>query len=467
MTARPTSSSAACGCDEFSRAQLLRSAAARAGQGLPDIEPGMPAPAGTGLSRRQFLLRSAGAAVAVYGVHALSPERLEYGIAAAQASAPSAPVIVSVFMEGGVDSLSLLAPVGDSAYRKLRPKLALNAARAPIAFSEDGRLRWNKAAEALARLHQAGKVSVLPAVGYTSPDQSHFTSRHFWQVGQLDVRAQTGWLGRYLDLAGSADNPLQGVSLSWSLAPELATGHNPVAAFNHPTDFDFWTPGVWGDVGKEMLGTLDRLGAAHAGSSDSALAYAGRTAAQTGALRSRLETFGDKVESPVVYPQAKDDFPRRLAGLAAMLTAGLPIRAVAVDAPGGYDTHSKQEESFDTNVKLTFDSLEAFQADLEARGLADRVIVMVWSEFGRRPEQNGSEGTDHGAAGSCFVIGSRVAGKMVGEFPGLERLDKIGNLRATSDFRGLYAAILEGHLGVDASRVIPGAAKLARPRLFR
>ena len=118
-------------------------------------------------------------------------------------------------------------------------------------------------------------------------------------------------------------------------------------------------------------------------------------------------------------------------------------------------------------MQLTAASLFSFQRDLEARGLADRVLVHVWTEFGRRAKENGSGGTDHGAAGTGFLIGSRVAGTMIGEFPGLAKLDEDGNLRATADFRGLYGAILEDWLGTDADAIIPGARKFARPKILR
>ena len=158
----------------------------------------------------------------------------------------------------------------------------------------------------------------------------------------------------------------------------------------------------------------------------------------------------------MAYPDSDDAFPRRLAGLAAMLAAGMPLHVVALSAPGGYDTHDNQAADLADDLKLTADSLLAFQRDLEARGLADRVLVHVWSEFGRRAKENGSGGTDHGAAGTGFLIGSRVAGTMIGEFPGLARLDADGNLRATADFRGLYGALIEDWLGADASSIIPG-----------
>jgi uncharacterized protein (DUF1501 family) len=150
-----------------------------------------------------------------------------------------------------------------------------------------------------------------------------------------------------------------------------------------------------------------------------------------------------------------------------MLAAGLPLRCVALSAPGSYDTHDNQAGPLASGLKLTADSLLAFQRDLEARKLDDRVLVLVWSEFGRRAGENASGGTDHGAAGAGFLIGSRSAGRMVGEFPGLDRLDRDGNLRATADFRSLYAGLIEDWLGGDAEAILPGPIPGPRPKLVR
>jgi uncharacterized protein (DUF1501 family) len=150
-----------------------------------------------------------------------------------------------------------------------------------------------------------------------------------------------------------------------------------------------------------------------------------------------------------------------------MLEQGLPIRCAALRAPGMFDTHANESASFSSDLKLTVDSLLAFQRDLEARGIADRVLIQVWSEFGRRARENGSLGTDHGAAGVGFLIGTRAKGQLVGEFPGLENLDEQGNLRATSDFRGVYSALFEQWFDFDASRVIQNASQFARPTLLK
>src|SRR5215218_1487019 len=456
-------------CNDFSRTGLLRRAAAEAGRGLPAVESGMPLPAGTGLDRRTFLARTAGLALAVYGGSSLLPRAFEEGIAAAAAAAPQ-KVLVSVFLDGGADSLSMLFPDGDPLYRRLRPRLAL-AADAGTPFAEDPRLRWHPSLGELAQLHGEGKVSVLPGVGHADANQSHFTSRHFWEVGATSERLRTGWLGRYLDRAGSPDNPLQGISLDWRLQPSLATAKMPVASIDGPDQYGFWARNVWGEVETRMLDAIRALGSLPT-HGDDALEQATSAARQSARLRQQLLPFTPKDDkpgftSPVAYPKSEDGFPRRLAGLAAMLGAGLPVRVVALSAPGMYDTHDDQPQELADGLKLTAESLLAFQRDLEARGLADRVLVHVWSEFGRRAKENGSNGTDHGAAGTGFLVGSRVNGTMIGEFPGLARLDEQGNLRATSDFRGVYSAVLEQWLGVDAEPIIPNARKFPRPKVIR
>ncbi len=448
----------ACACDDFGRAHAV------AGDGLPAIEPGMPAPAGTGLTRRSFLAKGLGAALTVYGLDRLSVLDLD-GLAHA---ATNDRVLVSVFLDGGADSLSMLFPAADPLYYQYRPTLALPQSSGS-AFGEDGRLHWHPSLTSLAQLHLEGKVSVIPAIGYTSPDKSHFTSRHYWEVGATDAGLATGWLGRYLDRVGSADNPLQGLSLDNRLQPALATGKVPVASIDGPDRYTFAARRDATALETRILDAVGELGAAHLGSRDRAIREVASTSAQSHRLRRELQGLGAGVgQVPSSYPQSTSEFPRRLAGLAAMLSAGMPIRCAALKAPGMYDTHADQADELNTALKLTADSLLAFQRDLEARGLADRVLVHVWSEFGRRARENGSDGTDHGAAGLGLLIGSRVHGRMIGEFPGLGGgLDEQGNLRATSDFRGVYSAILEQWFDTDAAAIIPGAASFARPMLLR
>ena len=453
-------------CDEFSRSSLLRRAVAEAGSGLPVIEPGMPVPAGTGLDRRDLLLRSAGLALAVYGAGALSLPGFEEGILEAAEAGPAQPVLVSVFLDGGADSLSLLAPVADPDYKRLRPRLALPDSG--LVFTEDTRLRWHPEAAALRTLHLEGKLTVLPTVGYTDADQSHFTSRHYWEVGATNPGLRTGWLGRYLDKAGRPDNPLQGLSLDGELAPPLASKQAPVAALRGADQYRFWAPGVWGEVETEMLETLAPLGGAR-GRGDKALASIAGISRQAHRLRQQLAPFnGSGITSPVPYPKHRSSFPQRLAGLAAMLGAGLPLRCVALRAYGMYDTHDDQSDQLAQGLKLTGESLLAFQRDLEARGLADRVLTLVWSEFGRRGEENGSRGTDLGAAGVALLMGARARGQMIGELPRLrDALDRQGNLKPSVDYRSVYTSLLEQWFDFDAAAAIPNARAFRRLQLVR
>jgi uncharacterized protein (DUF1501 family) len=454
-----------CSCNDFTRSQLLRRGAAVAGKGLPSIEPGMPLPAGTGIDRRAFLLRSAGAALSVYGASMLSPRQFEEGIAQASAAAgPNQPVLVSIFMEGGWDALSVLAPVKEARYKELRPALGL-AEGAGRVFTEDENLMWHPAAAGLAELHDEGKVTAFPAIGYQPQDESHFTSRHYWEVGQLDANARSGWMGRYLDLAGEPANPLQGLSLDYSLAPALATAKMPVAAVSSPADYTMWANGLGEPISGPALSTFGALGSLSAPSP--AYAQARNASYDTGLVLDSMASFvsseeetGDK--PPVTYPAG--DFPERLAALAAMLNAEMPIKCASLNAVGSYDTHSGEAGTLSTNLEQTVTALVAFQRDLEARKLDQRVLIELWSEFGRRPRENGS-GTDHGAGGAAFLIGTRAAGKMVGEFPGLTKLDVNENVVPTSDFRSMYCSLLEQWFGTEAGLVIPEAASFERPVL--
>jgi uncharacterized protein (DUF1501 family) len=374
-------------------------------------------------------------------------------------------VLVSVFVPGGWDSLSVLAPVGDPKYASYRPTLGLDGATT-TPFAEDPALHWHPSAAALAALHSEGKVTVVPGIGYDHPDQSHFTSRHYWEVGALDPRAGLGWMGRYLEHAGEPDNPLQGLSLDSYLSPALATASVPVAAVSNPANYGMYVAGVNKPIVQPMLSAIADLG--RIPTADHTLGQARAVATRVDRLRTDLTVLGDEYgrpvyNSPVAYPSG--EFAGRLAGLAAMVGAGLPLRCVCLTAPGLYDTHANQAYTLPNLLQQTCDALLAFQRDVEARGVADRVLVKVWSEFGRRAPENGS-GTDHGAAGLAFLLGTRVRGQMIGQFPGLSALDAQQNLRATADFRALYCSLLEQWLDADAAAVMPGASGFGRYALL-
>jgi uncharacterized protein (DUF1501 family) len=453
-------------CRDFSRAQLLRGGAAAAGSGLPSIEMGMPDPAGTGLSRRSFLARSAGLALTVFGAGSLAPAQFEEGIEAAMAATGDGRVLVSIYLAGGLDGLSVLSPATDNRYRALRPRIAVPVSSDPLnVFSQDSRLQWHPSAAGFRELHRENKMTVLPAIGYLPADGSHFTSRHYWEVGELNPRNIYGWMGRYLDRYGASDNPLQGLTIGYSLQPSLAPASVPVATIADPTVYNFWIEHVGSaSMIDEGVQTLARIGAANAG--DDAETAGARTALrQLSALKGQLGPMQGATrpfQNTVEYPSTGKPFPDRLATVAEMIGRGLPLRCVALQTDAGYDNHAGLHATFGGAFKQDVDTIVAFQRDLEARGIADRVLTHVWTEFGRRVPENGPDGCDHGAGGISFLIGTKVKGEMIGEFPGLGVLDAHDNLRATTDFRALYCSLLEQWFGADAGPVIPGADSYAR-----
>jgi uncharacterized protein (DUF1501 family) len=230
---------------------------------------------------------------------------------------------------------------------------------------------------------------------------------------------------------------------------------------------------VWGDVFTDTLNSASALGEAHRRSGDAAMAQVAGAASEVGVVRRALAPFRDAdgkptYTAPVAYPaDSKSDFPQRLAGLAAMIAAGLPLRCVALTPATQFDTHATQAETFGPGLTTIAQAIAAFQADLEARGIADRVLVHVWSEFGRRALENGGLGTDHGAAGVGMLIGTRASGTMMGEWPSLTDLDANGNQKENVDFRGVYCSLLEQWFDHDAASVISDARTFPRYQLVK
>ena len=242
----------------------------------------------------------------------------------------------------------MLFPAGDPRYYRCARTLAI--AQTPgTPFAEDERLRWHPAAGGLATLHGEGKVSVIPAVGYDNSDKSHFTSRHYWEVGATDAQLRTGWLGRYLDAVGTPDNPMQGLSLDAALHPALATAKVPVATLQAADQYTFAPPGrAAHPLEASMLQEAANIGAAHAKSTDAGLAAGRRRSRyESHHLYYQLGNVQVRLQQPGRLPGSTDPFPHRLAGLAAMIAGGLPVRVVGITAPGQFDTHAAQAAALD------------------------------------------------------------------------------------------------------------------------
>jgi uncharacterized protein (DUF1501 family) len=408
-----------------------------------------------GLTRRDLLEGGVGLWVGASALAGLTTRGLLEAASAQAQSALDATILVSLYLDGGNDGLNTLVPLADPRYRQLRTRLAVPA-ETTLPLSGVPEFGWHPAAAGLRALFDQGKVAVLPSVDFANADQSHFNSVAYWRRGIVGPsRVTTGWLGRTLDAVGVRDNPLQGISASWSPDPVLSSAKAPTATVYEPGGFSFNIEGVWRSQG---FIRAYRDAAAGRTASD-ALAAARRTYENAFVVQERLAPLRvdpDKnplPPTPLPYPDS--DLGTGLANLARMLGAGFGTRVAALSI-SGFDTHDAQDEEHPDLLKDLGDSLVAWQADLTARGLASRVLTFVWSEFGRRPQDNDSRGTDHGAGGLLLVVGDRANGGIRSEFPGLGRLDEDENLLVTTEFRTVYASLLESWLGVEAARVLPG-----------
>jgi uncharacterized protein (DUF1501 family) len=421
-----------------------------------------------GLTRRQLVGRGIAAGLTVYAARAMNIANIFDAAEAAHAAAPDAPILVNVFMPGGCDLLDTLVPLDAfGRYSDLRPGIKQKGAL-PLGGTGLG-VNPNLGSGTnggIKGLFDAGKVGFMPGIDYANPDLSHFHSRHFWETGLVTSASATGWLGRLLDRTGNQDNPLQGVSMTGALSPTLLSASAPVAAVSSPDDAQFWIPDVWGAAFDYAMGAWEEIsGRAASGPGAAAATNSSRQAKQVADVlapyRKDDKTGNDPLAAPVEYPK-NNDLADRMRNLAGLLAQPLGIRVAAVEADGDFDTHDKQTEDLGNSLKLVSDALSAFQADIEARGLADRVLTLVWSEFGRRPQQNESGGTDHGAGGFAFVMGTRAKGGILSDYPDLTKLDREDNLAVTLDFRRVYSSVLEQWMGTDAAAVIPNAGSFGR-----
>jgi uncharacterized protein (DUF1501 family) len=430
--------------------------------------------AGGQMTRRRLLGTGIGAGLAVYAAKAMPLVRMLEAAEAQAQAAPAAPVLVSVFLPGGVDLLDTLVPqIQFGAYADLRKATRVENAPAlgatglgvhPSLTSGTG--------GGVKGLFDAGKLGFLPGIDYANPDLSHFHSRHFWETGLITPNPANGWLGRWVDRHGNGDNPFQGLTMGYTLSPAIRTGKAPVAAVSSPDDAQFWVRDTWGKAYDKGMAAWSRIADRRpAGAGPAAVHGATRLTRDVAAKLAPYTTDdkrGDPLAPPVPYPDGEENrLARELSRLGGLLSLPLGIRVATVDAEADFDTHDNQPQELSTGLRQVSEALAAFQADLEARGLADRVLTLVWTEFGRRPEGNDSAGTDHGAGGLALVMGTRARGGVLSEYPSLSKLDREGNLAVTVDFRRVYASLLEQWLGSDASEVIPNAGAFGRMQLVR
>jgi uncharacterized protein (DUF1501 family) len=352
-------------------------------------------------------------------------------------------ILVAINLPGGNDGLDTVVPFGRRGYARLRGHLAHRPERLLHLDKEFG---LHPALPGLKRLWSAGQLAIVHGVHYDRPDLSHFRCNDVWSSGTTDTEVRSGWLGRSLDLLATRDaNPLWGIAVGTSVPPIMAGDvHTAAAVPVFPTGL------LWETETRIEQGDLIAAAGELAGG-DPEYREAGRLVGEG----QRLALAMTERVAPLMLELESDDLAAQLRLVARFVKAGVGTRVYHVAHTGDFDLHANQQSSQAALLAELDQAISRFFADLGPD--ARHVIVATWSEFGRRPEPNGS-GTDHGTASMQFVIGPAVNGGHYGEPPDLERLDENGNLKSTTDFRVLPATLLERWVGVDPAAVLPGVS---------
>jgi uncharacterized protein (DUF1501 family) len=390
------------------------------------------------LTRRDFVRTSLRDA----SLLALAPAVPGFLAATARATAPLADgrVLVVIQLDGGNDGINTVVPYKDDGYTKNRKDLRLDAAKLLKVNDSTG---LHPSMAGAAKLLERGRLAIVQGVGYPNPSRSHFRSMEIWQTARPDPEESggPGWLGRAWDDRLSAGD-LSGTYFVGEGQPPAALvgrrsfpatlGRLGDLALEGKTDARVSVPGS--ATGNDLLGFVRRTAL-------DAYAAADRVAERTRAGRSAAEDSGRGLRG-------------RLEVIARLLKSGSRAR-VYYTQQGSYDTHAGQLQAHANLLFELSESLKGFQEDLEASSLADRVLVLCFSEFGRRVAENASSGTDHGTAGPVILVGDQVRPGLIGPTPSLLDLDD-GDLKMALDFRRIYAAVLEDWLGVPSATALGG-----------
>jgi len=358
-------------------------------------------------------------------------------------------VLVVVQMAGGNDGLNTVVPWSDDAYHRVRPAIGIAANQV---LKLDGRIGFNPALKGLNELYRQGRVAVVQGVGYPNPNRSHFEATQIWETASPDRPQQYGWLGRYLDKRfsnGAKPATLfEAVSLGDMLPAALVASHVEVPAIGALGAFGYNTGRDL--ASKQSAGVL--YDGAKAGQSPylALIATTARDAYHGGeVLRAQTAAFTNKAT------YATNGFAQQLALAAKLIGSSAGSKIVFVSI-GSFDTHAGQRAQQDRLLGYLGDGLLSFYTDLAAHGLDGKVLTLTFSEFGRRVTQNASNGTDHGTAMPLFLVGGGVKGGIYGEHPSLTELDR-GDLAFSTDFRSVYATVIQRWLGRDPGEIIGGA----------
>ena len=359
--------------------------------------------------------------------------------------------LIVVQMAGGNDGLNTVVPFTDPLYQKLRPTLGLPETKVlPL----DTRLGLHPNLAPLKKLWDAGHMAIVEGVGYPNQSLSHFQAMDIWQTLDLNGNGSQGWLGKLVSgLVDQEGHPFKSMDIGVQTAQALQSISTQVPTISSVKNYRIYPDPADTDGGNARLQALMKLYNSYPGTAPyAALLDTTALSAQDGS-RQLLQT--DATYRPAVtYPTGP--FADGLKVLAEAIVQGLGLRVGYVTL-GGFDTHANQSATHDTLMLTLANGLSAFYNDLAAHGKADNVVIMTWSEFGRRVEENGSQGTDHGTAAPLFVLGNPVSKGIYGEPPSLSSLDQNGNLKYTLDFRSVYATVLDRWMGASSKDVLGGS----------
>ena len=358
--------------------------------------------------------------------------------------------LVIVQLAGGNDALNTIIPYGDGLYYDWRKDVRIEQDKVlPI----NDYLGFNPALASIKSLYDQNEVAIINGVGYPDPNRSHFRSIDIWATGESKGIGESGWLGRAMrELDPKAENPIIGVNFGKGLPRALSLRGVPVASVSDLENYGL-LPDIKVEQSRDLaLNAFSQIyGSAMA--HDAVSQFIGQTGidALKGAdiLRSAPEQYSSSIE------YADNPISQSMKNIAQVLTADIGTR-VFYTTYGSFDTHAAE---LDTHTRLwteTSNAISDFMSDMKEHDLQDDVLVLVWSEFGRRIKDN-SAGTDHGSGGVAFAIGGDVQGGLYGDYPSLKESDQLeGDLHFNNDFRGIYATIAERWLGVDPDTVSNG-----------
>ncbi|SVB22551.1 uncharacterized protein METZ01_LOCUS175405 [marine metagenome] len=357
---------------------------------------------------------------------------------------------VVVQLSGGNDYLNTIVPYGDDEYYDFRKTVHIDQESVlPI----DGTYGFNSNLGPIKQLYDEGKVAVINGIGYDNPNRSHFRSMDIWHTALPDEIGNEGWLGRVIrEIDPSGENVLTGVNFGRGLPRALGVRGVPVASVGN-----LETYGLFTDIEDEATRSLALRAFAHmyggVQGKDPVLDFLGQTGSNALKGADILRTAPEKYSSSIEY--AANPIAQSMRSAAQVLFADLGTR-VFYTQHGSFDTHSGELTSHAKLWQEVSGAIGDFYDDLKEHGREDEVVVLVFSEFGRRIKDNGS-GTDHGSGGVAFVIGSEVKGGMYGQYPSIREADQLeGDLHFNNDFRSTYSTIIEKWFGMDAVPIVNG-----------